>query len=109
MPAEGNLRAIAPIARTSEQTMKGEFINRVCTPVTFQFRSVSFLIPPILCAMALSIAGCDGGVGEVAAADAVATDATAIAGSMDIPTASPSARSGVHQLAVTAQYNPPRR
>jgi hypothetical protein len=103
--------------------MKGEFINRVCTPVTFQFRSVSFLIPPILCAMALSIAGCDGGVGEVAAADAVATDATAIAtaeiaaeaavdavsktaiaGSMDIPTASPSARSGVHRPAPTAQH-----
>jgi hypothetical protein len=40
---------------------------------------ISLIALPVLCALAVGLMGCDGGVGEVAAVDAVATDAAATA------------------------------
>ncbi|HEX4053860.1 MAG TPA: hypothetical protein VHX86_06315 [Tepidisphaeraceae bacterium] len=54
-------------------------MNEFHVPVAYRISGISLLILLVLCALASSIMGCDGGVGEVAAVDAVATDAAATA------------------------------
>jgi hypothetical protein len=54
-------------------------MNQLHAPVKYRFGRISVLTLLILCALTLSLTGCDGGVGEVAAVDGVATDAAATA------------------------------
>jgi hypothetical protein len=54
-------------------------MNQFHVPVAYRFSLINLFALLILCALALSFMGCDGGVGEVAAVDAVATDAAATA------------------------------
>jgi len=54
-------------------------MNQHHTPVSYRFSGISLLTLLVLCALALSNIGCDGGVGEVAVVDGVATDAAAAA------------------------------
>jgi hypothetical protein len=50
-------------------------MNRSQIRSTYRFSGISFLILLILCPLALSISGCDGGAGEAVVIDAAATDA----------------------------------
>jgi hypothetical protein len=54
-------------------------MNQSHTPVTNWFGEIGLLTLLILCALAFTDLGCDGGVGEVAAVDEVATEAAAAA------------------------------
>jgi hypothetical protein len=54
-------------------------MSELDTTATYRFPWISLSILMILCALAVGLMGCDGGVGEVAAVDAVATDAAATA------------------------------
>jgi hypothetical protein len=54
-------------------------MNQFSTPVFLRFRGTNVLTLLMLVALALSVMGCDGGVGEVAVVDGVASEATAAA------------------------------
>src|ERR1700691_3340552 len=54
-------------------------MNQFHVPVVYRVSGISLLTLLVLCALASSIMGCDGGVGEVAAVEGVATDAAGAA------------------------------
>jgi hypothetical protein len=54
-------------------------MNRTYTSVTYWLGEISVLTLLVLCALALSNMGCDGGIGEAVAVDEVAADAAAVA------------------------------